>query len=204
MAIAKASSFGKRGATVAARAPARPAANGGTSALAATESGIPLDVIAKQLIGEGAARANTPEARSVEGYVPWSWRASMLAGIAASSLQAGLIVWQSQNAGSALPGLPGVNVAPGVGSPVTAALIAYGLWSGAREAAGSMMFSHFGLRLFGLRTPIAYAVGGGAGGAAMAYISEALAGGEANLITSVATGLVTGFLYRMFAGLRAK
>jgi len=208
MAPVKAQTFGKRGAPAAARAPGAPVSRTPApaqkieAALAATESGVPLDVLAKQLMSgafEDALAASKPPAPA--GVVPWSWRAAFLAGFAASCLQAGLVVLQAQHATPILPGVP--FEVGGEGAVTTPALIAAALWTSAQDAATALLLSHFGLRALNISSPLAYAVGGAAGGALSAYATRLLLGGEDAMLTDAITGLISGFLFRMFAGLKA-
>lgn len=200
----RASSFGRRGAPETSRASLRPTAlPGAVAALHATESGIPLEQLARDLLGDAkpAGSAEAGAVSSAEGRVPWSWRAAMLAGIAAASLQAGLIVLSSQSPTPLLPGLPWA--VGGAGSALTPAVIAYGLWNGGSNAATTMMVAHFGLRAVRTTSPLAYALGGAVVGAAASYLMRTLLGGDDTLATDAITGLLAGFLYRMIAGARA-
>ena len=204
MTFSKAATFGKRGA-----APQRSVATSTRSvkpdlnaALATTESGIPLDQLARNLIGSGdGAVAGAENEKS--GVVPWSWRAAVLAGVCASCLQAGVVVISTQTPQDILPGVH-VQVG-GAGSSMEPLLIAYSLWVGARSAAVTMFLAHFGLRALSPRTrsSIAYAIAGAAAAIAYALTMKGLGLEDERLPTVAAMGLMTGFMYRVLAGAKA-
>ncbi len=202
MALAKAPSFGKRGAPVPNRAAglvAPSAPNSLDAAIATTESGVPLDVLARQLMSGARSDLKAQSDRPPpDGAVPWSWRAAFLAGLVASFSQAGLVVLQAQQVGSLIPGLS-VQLG-GAGQMVTPALIGLSLLSSGREAATTLVLSHFALRSFKIASPLAYAIGGAAAGAGSAYVARALMGGDDTIATEAMTGLIAGFLYRLLAG----
>jgi hypothetical protein len=200
---AKAATFGRRGAPAAARAPtlSTPASRA-SAALATTESGIPLEEIARRILGDGASIAETQTTTApTDGVVPWTWRAAILAGLAAACLQAGLVVLSTQSPTPLLPGLP-MQVG-GTGSSLTPALIAYGLWNGGSAAATTMMIANFILRVMKMTSPVAYALGGALVGAGSGYLLRVLLGGEDTMATDAIAGLAAGFLYRIFAGVKA-
>jgi len=186
-------SFGKRGAPVASRAPvpARP------DPLTTTESGIPLDVLAKSIMGDMHA-GNETAAGKAGGVVPWSWSAAFIAGISAASLQAGVVVLQAQTPAPLVPGLGGA--IGGAGTAFAPALIGLTLFSSGREAAATIVLARLGLRLAGLTSLIAYAIGGGVAGAISSYVDQALFGGEDALLLDASIGMVAGALYRLLAG----
>ncbi len=197
---AKPASFGRRGvgAPVGGSAGSslrRPAA---AEALTTTESGVPLDQLARQLLGERSHSSAQDAATRGPGVVPWSWRAAMLAGLAAACLRAGLIVLSAQTAAPILPGLP--IAVGGEGSAMAPALIAWGLWSGGRDAATTMFIANLILRLLKTDSPVAYALGGALVGAGSSYATMLLLGGENDIAVQAALGLAAGFLYRIFAG----
>jgi hypothetical protein len=173
-------------------------------ALTTTESGIPLDEIAKKLLGEGhSTRSDEDVRQSTSGEVPWSWRASILAGLVAACMQAGVVVLSSQTPTAILPGIP-MEVG-GAGSTLTPAVIAYGLWNGGSEAASTLMIAHFALKIMKTTSPVAYALGGAIAGAASGYVIRMLIGGEDTMVTDAIAGLIAGFLFRVIAGVqRAK
>lgn len=143
--------------------------------------------------------AGSQAPRSGEGVVPWSMRAACLAGLCAALLQAGMVV---ASARGIVEIVPGFKLDVGEGSMLTPMIIVSGLWSGAQIAAEAVMASHFLLRAL-VRTGIAdYAIAGGATGAAIAWISAQLSGNHHGVVAAAATGVATGLLYRLFAGLR--
>ncbi len=202
--FSKAATFGKRGAAprqvsaTASRA-ARPDLN---AALSTTESGIPLDQIARNLIGSGDAPAPGAE-KEQTGVVPWSWRAALLAGVCASCLQAGVVVMSAQTPTAILPGVQ--FEVGGAGSSMEPLLIAYGLWVGGRSAAVTMLLAHFGLRTLSPKTlsSIAYAIAGAMAGVAYALTMKGLGLEDEHVPTVAAMGLMTGFMYRVLAGAKA-
>ena len=206
MVQARVSTFGKRG------APVRPAAVAAVKAgaavagaLTSTESGLPLDEIARRLMsGESSDRSpeSAPAGAASAGAVPWSARAATLAGLSAACLQAGRVVLSPQ---SAVPDLSSfgvhIDASSGVAYP---ALIAFGLWSGGTSAAQTMLLTHFGLRAAGQTSPVAYAIAGAAMGAGLSWATVLLMGGEPAMVADATLGIVSGFLYRVFAGVKSK
>ncbi len=203
MAQAKAASFGKRGAVTRNATPTLVQRPTRETALTMTESGLPLEEIAKKLLAtspsdKADAKADIVNART--GVVPWSWRAATLAGVSAACLQAGAVVLAAQSPNSLLPGIP-VEIG-GAGTAAAPVLIAYGLWSGGQDAASALLFSHFGLRSLNMTSPIAYAICGAVMGVASAYLMQVLNVGEAASVTDAIMGLIAGFMYRTLAGIK--
>jgi hypothetical protein len=204
MTYSKAATFGKRGAaprTPVAK-PSRSARPDLNTALATTESGIPLDQIARNLIGSGEG---APLGVEIEKtcIVPWSWRAALLAGVCASCLQAGVVVISAQTPTAVVPGVQ--FEVGGAGSSMEPLLIAYSLWVGARSAAATMLLAHFGLRTLSPKTmsSIAYAIAGAGAAVAYALAMKGLGLEDERLPTVAAMGLMTGFMYRVLAGAKA-
>ncbi len=167
-----------------------------------TESGIPLDQIARDLLGDRRSiGGDEAVAAGITGEVPWSWRAALLAGIASACLQAGILVLSAQTPTELIPGLP-IQVG-GAGSAMTPAVIAYGLWSGGSDAASTLMIAQFVLKVLKQTSPVAYALGGALVGVGTGYVVRVLMGGDDNMAADAITGLVAGFLYRMLAGVKA-
>ncbi len=192
--------FGKRGAPV-----NRPAAGRSlAAALPATElssTGVPLSEIAKTLMAKGPDEKI--ETRTSEtGIVPTSWRAGILAGVAASSLQAGWVILSATSgADQTTAMLQAAGVDQTKALPI---LLAGSLLAGGEATASTILFAHSLLKKSGHNNAIAYAVGGGLAAGVLSYVSDAIGMsiGASNLSVDIATGVAAGFFYRMFAGLR--
>lgn len=174
-----------------------------SAATPATESGIPLEELARRLTaaaGDGAGGSANAREASGDLRVPWSGRAALVAGVSAACLSAAM---------TAIAGPPALELAPGVPIPAQGpmemlgpALMGWSLFSGGESAASVLIVAHGGLRLLNIRSPLAYAIAGGLASAAATYANHALGGEPESLGASAAIGAMAGFLYRIVAGAR--
>lgn len=192
-------SFGKRGASA-----SRPAAQSRStprSALETTSTGVPISELAKTLMAKPSS--DEPDHRtSAKGVVPTSWRAGILAGLAASSLQAGYVILQASNSNDQVSAML---AAAGVDQTKTLPILLLSSLIGGGEAtASTILFVHSLLRKAGQTNLVAYAVGGGVVAAGVSALMQALGTsfGPTTLPVDIATGVAAGFFYRMFAGAR--
>ena len=194
----KPASFGKRGASARPAAQTRPTPR---SALETTSTGVPVSELAKTLMAK-PAMDDADHRTSAKGVVPTSWRAGILAGLAASSLQAGYVILQ---ANSGTDQVSAMLAAAGVDQTKTLPILLLSSLLGGGEATGStILFAHSFLKRTGHNNALAYAVGGGIVAGLSSVVMQAIGAslGPSTLPVDVATGIAAGFFYRMFAGAR--
>jgi len=196
----KATAFGRRGSSRPAPLSVRAAA--GELSPQARNAARPIDesfvAIAREMMQDGRREREVIDRG--DGVVPWSFWAASLAGLGAAFLQAGIYIVAAKGP---IEFMPGVKINGYGDGTWLLTLMLYGLLSGARIAATSLMFTHFALRFVQMTSPAAYAVGGAIGGGIYAYAMQMLGAGPQHLTATAVTGLLAGYLYRIFAGVRA-
>jgi hypothetical protein len=196
----KATAFGRRGSNRPAPLSVRAAA--GDASAQAQNATRPIDegfiAIAREMMQDGRREQGVLDRG--EGVVPWSFWAASLAGLGAAFLQAGIYIVAARGP---IEFMPGVKINGYGDGTWLLTLTLYGLLSGARIAVTSLMFTHFALRFVEISSPVAYAVGGAIGGCIYAYAMHMLGAGPQHLVATAVTGLVAGYLYRIFSGVRA-
>jgi hypothetical protein len=187
--------FGKRGRPAPVRQmPPRPS----PSDLEATESGVPLSVLAASLIEK--PEVEEAVAGRAAGTVPYSWRAGLLAGLVVSLMQAGIII---VGAKAQSAGLGDLATLTGISTQAMVPVVIMGSLLDSAQATGfTVLTAHGVLKRLGITNLIAYALGGAAAAAvyAEAQLLIGFGGPEHGWTIELATGLGAGFFYRLFAG----
>ena len=222
---AKPNTFGKRGGPVQARPRLTVAAAQSSPGFAAPAAASPaakpaekdLEAIARSIIAE--TRREREVDQVVYGFVPTSWRAGILAGVAVSCMQAGLVVLKAKTGPLQVGPIELTGVS---GSTAVAVQLVGSLWSGAEATASTVLFAHQILRRMRDTSLVTYTLAGGVVAGALAYLTMTLgglkgedalsgvlhsignAGPEHGWLVELATGAAAGFFYRLFAGARGK
>ena len=201
MALAKPSTFGRRGGAAAPRASSSAGSRSGQPAATAAIIDDPeLAAMARRLMAEQARESAAASERPSGGpvNVPWNKFSASLACLCAAALQAGALVVESRKVIEIIPRF--TMDFTGDGSSVSPVYIGICLLRGARVAGIAVFVGHHLMRVMGQSNPIAYGLAGGAVGAAQAFIQTLLSHGHHNLVMETATGIAAGFLYRLFVG----
>lgn len=168
----------------------------------ANQNARPIDesfvAIAREMMQDGRREQDVLDRGG--GVVPWSFWAASLAGLAAAFLQAGLYIVAAKGP---VEFMPGVKIGGYGDSSWLLMLVIYGLWKGASIAVTVLMMTHLALRFVQSTSATAYAVTGAISGCIYAYGMQMLGAGEQQVLATAATGLVAGYLYRVFSGVRA-
>jgi hypothetical protein len=190
--------FGKRGQPAPARSGvAAPSRRAAVNPLEATESGVPLSVLAATLMDKPTAEA---QVRRDDGIVPKSWRAGLLAGLVASLIQAGMVMVGAKTHSASLSGLGSlIGIDPQAMTPL---VLAGSVFDGAQTVGFTVLLAHRVLKRHAITSYAAYALGGGAAAAicAAAWSLIGFGGPEHGWVVEIATGLAAGYFYRLFAG----
>jgi len=196
----KATAFGRRGSNRVSPLSARAAA-GDSSSSAAQNAARPIDenfvAIAREMMNDGRREQELLDHGG--GTVPWSLLAAILAGVGAACLQAGLYIVAAKGP---VEFMPGVKIGSYGDASWLLMLVIYGLWKGASIAVTVMMLTHLAMRFVQSTSASAYAVAGAISGCIYAYGMQMLGAGEQQVLTTAVTGLLAGFLYRIFSGVR--
>jgi len=188
--------FGRRGLPSAtARVPPRPAPQ--AKALSLPQKPLSPELVATLLQPEGQESAGF--ARQ-SGKVPRSFRAALLAGLIVACLNAAA---NATFAASATRDL-GMFSFGSANVPVLVALLLGALWSGARTSAACLLIAHRLLAAWGRTSPAYYVLGGGVAAVGLALLTHVLDGGMTPTVLAMDafSGMVAGFFYRLFAGLK--
>ncbi|MHB8886485.1 MAG: hypothetical protein ACYC5H_15665 [Methylovirgula sp.] len=153
------------------------------------------ELIASLLQSEAAESAS--QIRRV-GKVRRSFRAAILAGLVVAVLNAAA---NATFAADAMAGLHDFSLGSAQ-VPVAAALILGALWSGGSSSATCLLVAHRLLARMGRTSTGDYVLGGGAAALILSLIMFALGSGQGprGFALAAASGMVTGYFYRLFAG----
>lgn len=196
MTIARTPTFGRRGQKAASARRASSPASSSDPFLPPRPADERFSAVAREMLRS----SESEQAVQRQGEVPWSMTAALLAGIAASCLQAGLYIVAAKGPIEIIPGL---KMTLGSSSEMLLMAITLGLWRGAQVAVTAIMLSHLAMRFTQMSSPTAYGIAGAVSGAIYAYGLDLLTEQSASIWATAASGLAAGFLYRLFAGLRS-
>jgi hypothetical protein len=145
-------------------------------------------------------RSTTEDPTAFGRKVPWSAIAALIAGVVACLLQSGGLILSTYGSVEVIPGF---KVDVGQTSILAPLLISAGLIEGARVAAFSLLLAHAALRLVNVTNIFAYALFGALAGAAQAMAMSVITGVPMkSALAEAVTGLIAGYFYRMFAGVK--